>query len=262
MGRADEGRLSELASTVAAEAGYDLEEHVVIAAGRRRLVRIVIDSDHGVSLDAAADVSRALAEKLDALDLVDDNPMGPAAYTLEVTSPGTSRPLTEERHYRRARGRLVELTLTDDTGLIGRIRRVAPDAEGNTSLELLVDWESQFVPLTRIRSAKIEIEFNKMPASHAAILAADGFVDAARAVDLDDLASGPETDGGDGADDDFEEFDSVADFEDDAGADLDAVADFAEAPPNDIASDDMATRVTTPSDEPSGEAANTEGLTK
>jgi ribosome maturation factor RimP len=86
----------------------DLESVRVTAAGRRRLLRVVVDSDRGVSLDDAAAVSRELSAALDALAV-----MGDHAYTLEVSSPGVDRPLTDPRHWRRAVGRLVQVTVTD-----------------------------------------------------------------------------------------------------------------------------------------------------
>src|SRR3954468_23916120 len=96
-------RLRELVDSVVSRAGYDLEELTVVAAGRRRLLRVVVDSDVGVDLDEAAGVSRDISAALDELADATD-PMGAAPYTLEVTSPGIGRPLTQPRHFRRAGG--------------------------------------------------------------------------------------------------------------------------------------------------------------
>ena len=183
-------QLRELARTVAARMGYDLEELVVVAAGRRRLIRIVVDGDHGVSLDAAAEISRAIGA---ALDVEGDTFIGPEPYTLEVTSPGIGRPLTEERHFRRARGRVVLAKMLDGGTVEGRVRRVADNA-----LELLTgpDAAITVIPLADIRRAKVDVEFAKMPAAHAELLAADGFIDPARAFD-DGEADEAETDGAD-----------------------------------------------------------------
>ena len=83
-------------------AGYDLEELVVTPAGRRSVVRVVVDRDEGVTLDDIAEVSRQVSDVLDQ----NDDGMGRTPYVLEVTSPGVDRPLTEPRHWRRnARGR-------------------------------------------------------------------------------------------------------------------------------------------------------------
>jgi ribosome maturation factor RimP len=103
----------------------DLESVRVTAAGRRRLLRVVVDSDRGVSLDDAAAISRAVSAALDSAPVMGDFP-----YTLEVSSPGVDRPLTDPRHWRRAAGRLVRVTVTDSGVISGRV--VAADAEGVT----------------------------------------------------------------------------------------------------------------------------------
>ncbi len=133
MGR-DEDRIADVIRPVVAAAGMDLEAVRVSVAGRRRLLRVVVDSDRGVSLDDAAAISRQLSAGLDAVAVMGDFP-----YTLEVSSPGVDRPLTEPRHWRRAVGRLVQVTVTEagDSGfsgvsgsLSGRV--VAADSDGVT----------------------------------------------------------------------------------------------------------------------------------
>jgi ribosome maturation factor RimP len=97
-------RLAGLLEPVISAAGLELESVRVGRAGRRSLLRVVVDAEQGVSLDDIALVSRAVAAKVDASEL-----MGPGPYTLEVSSPGVDRPLTEPRHWRRASGRLVRV---------------------------------------------------------------------------------------------------------------------------------------------------------
>ncbi len=100
-------RLAGWIEPVVGAAGYDLEELVVTPAGRRSVVRVVVDRDEGVSLDDVAEVSRAVSAVLDE----NDGELGRAPYVLEVTSPGIDRPLTEPRHWRRNTGRLVAVTV-------------------------------------------------------------------------------------------------------------------------------------------------------
>ncbi len=100
-------RLAGWIEPVVSAAGYDLEELVVTPAGRRSVVRVVVDRDEGVSLDDVAEVSRAVSAVLDE----NDGGLGRAPYVLEVTSPGVDRPLTEPRHWRRNTGRLVTVTV-------------------------------------------------------------------------------------------------------------------------------------------------------
>ena len=94
-GLVDEGRIADVIRPVVAAAGMDLEAIRVSAAGRRRLLRVVVDSDGGVSLDDAATISRQLSAALDEVAVMGDFP-----YTLEVSSPGVDRPLTDPRHWR------------------------------------------------------------------------------------------------------------------------------------------------------------------
>ncbi len=108
-GTADTARLASLIEPVLKAMDIDLEAIKVAAAGRRRVLRIIVDADGGVSLDDIAEVSREVSARLDAR-----NAMGDAPYTLEVSSPGVDRPLTQPRHWRRAIGRLVVVALTED----------------------------------------------------------------------------------------------------------------------------------------------------
>lgn len=124
-GPVDEDKIAEVIRPVVGAAGMDLESVRVSAAGRRRLLRVVVDSDQGVSLDDAAAVSRQLSAALDAGPVMGDFP-----YTLEVSSPGVDRPLTDPRHWRRSVGRLVQVTAAEAGIVTGRV--VAADLDGVT----------------------------------------------------------------------------------------------------------------------------------
>jgi ribosome maturation factor RimP len=103
---ADAERIAGLLEPAVTAMGMDLEDVRITSAGRRRLLRVVIDADGGVSLDDIALVSQRLSATLDRAAA-----MGEAPYTLEVSSPGTDRPLTAAKHWRRAAGRLVTVPL-------------------------------------------------------------------------------------------------------------------------------------------------------
>ncbi|GAA2397404.1 ribosome maturation factor RimP [Streptomyces glaucosporus] len=159
-------RLRVLLEPLVTTRGLDLEEVTVTPAGRRRVLRVVVDSDEGVQLDTCAELSRAASEALDETDV-----MGGAPYVLEVTSPGTDRPLTEPRHYRRAVGRLVKAQLTEEAGggeLVARI--LGADDDG---VEVEVPGVKGRKPTTRriafteIARARVEIEFNRKAAEKA-----------------------------------------------------------------------------------------------
>jgi ribosome maturation factor RimP len=154
MSTTQRDRLRELLEPVAAGAGVDLEEVSVSPAGKRRVLRIVLDADSGVDLDAIAAVSRKISEALDASDA-----MGSQAYVLEVTTPGVDRPLTAARHWRRAAGRLVEVVLTDGGKVTGRV--TAADDEG---VDLDVDGTERRIGYDTIAKAAVQVEFNRKAA--------------------------------------------------------------------------------------------------
>ena len=144
-----EGRIADVIGPVIAAAGMDLESVRVSAAGRRRLLRVVVDSDRGVSLDDAAAISRKLSAALDAAPVMGDFP-----YTPEVSSPGVARPLTDPRHWRRAVGRLVQVTAADAGLISGRV--LAADADGVT---LDVAGDHRRFGYAALGAGAIQVEF-------------------------------------------------------------------------------------------------------
>jgi len=144
-------RLTGWIGPVVDGAGYDLEELVVTPAGRRSVVRVVVDRDEGVTLDDIAEVSRAVSEVLDA----NDDGMG-RPYVLEVTSPGVDRPLTEHRHWRRNVGRLVTVTAAGRS-LTGRVT-----AADETGVVLDVDGKVTTIPYAELGPGRVQIEFKRL----------------------------------------------------------------------------------------------------
>jgi len=145
----DEGRIADVIRPVVTAAGMDLESIRVSAAGRRRLLRVVVDSDRGVSLDDAAAISRELSAALDTVAVMGDFP-----YTLEVSSPGVDRPLTDPRHWRRAVGRLVQVTASDSGSISGRI--VAADSDGVT---LEIEGARRRFGYAALGAGAVQVEF-------------------------------------------------------------------------------------------------------
>lgn len=140
-----------------ARAGYEIEDVVIDAGARPPRITVIADGDQGLDLDTIAELSRSASELLDGVEPANSG----APYVLEVTSPGVDRPLTEEKHYRRAHGRKVEVTLSDGTQLTGRVgetgggtvRLVVPEGgKGNYSVREL--------PLDGITKAVVQVEFS------------------------------------------------------------------------------------------------------
>lgn len=141
-----------------ARAGYEIEDVAIDAAARPARITVVADSDEGLDLDSIAKLSRRASEMLDRLDSA---PERGAPYLLEVTSPGVERPLTREKHYRRAHRRKVEVTLSDGVQLTGRVGGV------RAGTVRLVVWEGarpsfsvREVPMDDIVKAVVQVEFS------------------------------------------------------------------------------------------------------
>jgi ribosome maturation factor RimP len=141
-----------------ARAGYEIEDVVIDTATRPPRITVVADSDEGLDLDSIAALSRSASELL---DRVDSAPTDGTPYVLEVTSPGVDRPLTTERHYRRARGRKVELTLSDGSQLTGRLGEFR---DGSVRLVVregsLANFSVRELPVDGIAKAVVQVEFS------------------------------------------------------------------------------------------------------
>jgi ribosome maturation factor RimP len=159
-------RLAGWIEPVIGAAGYDLEELVVTPAGRRSVVRVVVDRAQGITLDDIAEVSRAVSDVLDA----NDDGMGRTPYVLEVTSPGVDRPLTEHRHWQRNTGRLVTVAV-GPTGVVDEVvgRILAVEDAGVT---LAVEAPSKpgakkrpptprLVPWNQLGIGRVQVEFGR-----------------------------------------------------------------------------------------------------
>ena len=131
--------------------GLDLEAVDLSNAGKRRVLRVAIDKDGGVTMDDIADATREVSRVLDETDA-----MGKQAYTLEVSSPGVDRPLTLPRHWRRNTGRLVKVVLDEGDPLTGRITET-----DETGAVLDVEGADHRVEYAAVKKAKIQIEFQK-----------------------------------------------------------------------------------------------------
>ena len=144
--------LLDLLAPLLAAHGLDVEGVEVSTAGRRRLVRVLVDKDGGVTLDEIAAATSVVNTELDGHDQV----LGDGPYTLEVTSPGVDRPLTLPRHWSRNRDRLVAVTPVSGAAFTGRVLS-ADDA----AAVLEINGEPREVPYTTVAKARVEIEFNR-----------------------------------------------------------------------------------------------------
>ncbi|MFC7494854.1 MULTISPECIES: ribosome maturation factor RimP [unclassified Nocardioides] len=131
--------------------GLDIEAVEITPAGKRRILRVAVDKDGGVTLDEVADATREVNRVLDGSEVMGEQP-----YTLEVTSRGVDRPLVLPRHWRRNAGRLVKVTFADGKAATGRIIDSTDDA-----VTLEVSGTKQEVAYAEVKKALVQVEFNR-----------------------------------------------------------------------------------------------------
>ncbi|NNG18733.1 ribosome maturation factor RimP [Naumannella sp. ID2617S] len=157
-----ESQLVALLTPILAQHGLELDALDSVPAGKRRLLRVTVDGDgpagRGPTLDDISEATRDISAALDESDAV-----GPSAYTLEVSSRGVGRPLTEPRHWRRNTGRLVRITPHEGEPVTGRI--TSSDDDGVT-LTVVTDpkkqtTEDQTWAYADLAKALIQVELNR-----------------------------------------------------------------------------------------------------
>lgn len=142
-----------------ARAGYEIEDVVIDDAARR--ITVVADGDQALDLDVVAQLARAASDLLDQVDDAPGSTAPGAGYELEVTSRGVDRPLTQERHYRRAQGRKVEVTLADGSQLVGRLGETVDGAVRLVSRDgTRATFTVRELPLDTITKAVVQVEFS------------------------------------------------------------------------------------------------------
>ncbi|MGY0003782.1 ribosome maturation factor RimP [Micromonospora sp. I033] len=152
-------RLREVIEPVVTAAGYDLEDLSVSRAGRRHVVRVIVDADGGINLDAVADVSRAVSAALDAAEEAGGDIVA-GEYQLEVSSPGVDRPLTLPRHWRRNAGRLVKVTVRLPEGDRQVTGRIAAADDERVALE--TDAGRVEHAYAELGPGRVQVEFSRL----------------------------------------------------------------------------------------------------
>jgi len=149
--RATRDRITAAVEDPLGSLGFDLEAVELTPAGKRRVLRVAVDRDGGVTLDDIAEATREVSRAID-----DAEAMGEAPYTLEVTSRGVERPLTLPRHWRRNRDRLVKVTTLEGETLTGRIG----DSDDDRVI-LDVSGTARALGYAEVAKALVQIEFNR-----------------------------------------------------------------------------------------------------
>jgi ribosome maturation factor RimP len=148
-------QISELVTPAVSDLGFYLEDVHVATPGSHRIVTCIVDGDASLNLDQVTSVSRVISELLDEAPF-----MGETPFTLEVTSPGVDRPLTQPRHFAKNVDRLLKIIKLDGSEVTGRI---LSNTDKDVTLTVTVKKETleQTISLADIKRAVVEIEFNR-----------------------------------------------------------------------------------------------------
>jgi len=148
-------QISELVTPAVSDLGFYLEDVHVATPGSHRIVTCVVDGDASLNLDQVTSVSRVISELLDEAVF-----MGETPFTLEVTSPGVDRPLTQPRHFAKNADRLLKIIKLDGSEVTGRI---LSNTDHDVTLSVTIKKETieQSISLADIKRAVVEIEFNR-----------------------------------------------------------------------------------------------------
>ena len=148
--------ITTLAAPVVEAEGCELVDVELAGKSGFWVLRIFIDKDGGVTVENCAACSRQISLLLDAEDIIDEK------YTLEVSSPGLTRPLKKPEHYERAIGKLIAIRarqlMDGKRELIGVIKTVTNESvtivapEGDD--EITIGFEN-------ISKANLEFEAGK-----------------------------------------------------------------------------------------------------
>lgn len=139
----------ELLEPVAEKHGYELVA-VEQAGGRRTpVIRVLLDREGGLNLDAIVEANRWVSETLDEADPISSH------YTLEVSSPGVDRPLRTRSHFERFAGETVTVKSKPSGDSRATWTGTLVGMEGD-AVVLEVDGERVTVPFDRIQKARLK----------------------------------------------------------------------------------------------------------
>lgn len=141
--------IERLVEPILGQEGFDLVEIKLSRYKKNFRLQIFVDSDHGVTLDECANLSRLVGAALDTGDVIESR------YVLEVSSPGLDRPLHNYRDFRRRIGDDMEIIVIED----GRDKKIAgtlTDVQDDI-LYLSGKKGDMKIPLTAVRQGKLII---------------------------------------------------------------------------------------------------------
>lgn len=146
--------LTELLTPAVENAGFFLEQVLISNPGNHQILTCVIDGSNPLNLDEVTVVSRIISDILDETELIT------GAFTLEVTSPGIDRPLTQRRHWEKNVSRLISMVMHDGSLLTGRLTELR-EVDAVFIENIKGRMKTHTIILADIKKAQVEVEFSR-----------------------------------------------------------------------------------------------------
>lgn len=146
--------LKDLLTPTIENAGYFLEDILLLNHGDHQTLRCIVDGDEPLNLDVVTVLSRLISELLDESTLISD------AFTLEVTSPGIDRPLTLQRHWEKNVSRIISMVFNDGSTLTARLTQLR-DNNASFVENIKGRMKNHNILLTDVKRAQVQVEFNR-----------------------------------------------------------------------------------------------------
>lgn len=145
-------RAKDIAASILLNEGMELVEIEYRREAKGWVLRLYIDKEGGVSIDDCTHISQEVGRSLDVEDFIS------APYTLEVSSPGLTRPLRSEKDFAKYRNHLIRVRTFDP---IENRRRFKGRLLGisENQIEIEVDGGIIRIPLANVAKANLEIDF-------------------------------------------------------------------------------------------------------
>ncbi|EEX38309.1 ribosome maturation factor RimP [Vibrio metschnikovii] len=147
-----ERQLTEMLEAPVAATGYELVGLEFVRAGEHSTLRIYIDHENGITVDACAEVSHQVSAVLDVEDPIT------VAYNLEVSSPGLERPLFKAAHYEQFIGHEVSIVLKMAVANRRKWKGIIHAVEGET-VTVIADGQEEYFALSNIAKANLIPKF-------------------------------------------------------------------------------------------------------
>jgi len=145
-------QLQDILLPVLQDYGLELVEIEFKPSGKRWLLRIYIDKEGGVTIADCENVSREFGRILDVEDVIDH------PYSLEVSSPGLTRPLKKWEDFQRNKGKRCRIVTREMIGGKNEFRGTIVSAS-EEKVEMLGTIDVCTIPICAIKKANLEFEF-------------------------------------------------------------------------------------------------------